>query len=73
MSCARPIARFGTSDCGQAMLQYITIKNPRPSFGYIVHHTDADREYAFDAHLRSSGKLVDALVEAPYATGPLLI
>jgi hypothetical protein len=33
--------------------------------GLIVHHTDADREYAYDAHPSSSGKLVEALREAP--------
>jgi hypothetical protein len=47
------------------MLQYTTISNPRPSFGLIVHHTDADREFAYDARPKSSGKLVEALQEAP--------
>lgn len=61
----RPIACFGNSDGDLAMLQYTTINNPRPSFGLIVHHTDAEREYAYDAKPASSGKLVDALVEAP--------
>lgn len=60
----RPIAAFGNSDGDQAMLQYVTIDNPRPSFGLIVHHTDADREYAYDAHPKSSGKLTTALDEA---------
>jgi phosphoserine phosphatase len=61
----RPIACFGNSDGDLAMLQYTTIDNPRPSFGLIVHHTDAEREYAYDAVTKSSGKLVDALKEAP--------
>lgn len=61
----RPIACFGNSDGDQAMLQYTTIGNSRPSFGLIVHHTDANREYAYDAKPKSSGKLVEALVEAP--------
>ncbi len=61
----RPIACFGNSDGDLAMLQYTTIKNPRPSFGLIIHHTDADREYAYDSKPKSSGKLVDALKEAP--------
>ena len=61
----RPIACCGNSDGDQAMLEYTTINNPRPSFGLIVHHTDADREYAYDANPKSSGKLVDALKEAP--------
>lgn len=38
----RPIACFGNSDGDQAMLQYTTINNPRPSFGLIVHHTEAN-------------------------------
>ena len=61
----RPIACFGNSDGDLAMLQYTTISNPRPSFGLIVHHTDAEREYAYDAKPKSSGKLVEALTEAP--------
>ncbi len=61
----RPIACFGNSDGDQAMLEYTTINNPRPSFGLIVHHTDAEREFAYDANPKSSGKLVEALTEAP--------
>ncbi len=61
----RPIACFGNSDGDKEMLEYTTINNPRPSFGLIVHHTDATREYAYDAHPSSSGKLVAALQEAP--------
>jgi phosphoglycolate phosphatase-like HAD superfamily hydrolase len=60
----RPIACFGNSDGDQAMLEYTTINNPRPSFGLIVHHTDADREYAYDSDAPISGKLVSALTEA---------
>lgn len=62
----RPVICFGNSDGDQAMLEYTTIANPRPSFGLIIHHTDADREYAYDARPKSSGKLVDALAEAPH-------
>ena len=46
------------------MLEYTTIDNPRPSLGVLVHHTDAEREYAYDAHPPASGKLVTALQEA---------
>jgi phosphoglycolate phosphatase-like HAD superfamily hydrolase len=60
----RPIACFGNSDGDQAMLEYTTINNPRPSFGLIVHHTDGVREYAYDS-VAVSGKLVQALKEAP--------
>jgi len=61
----RPVAAFGNSDGDKAMLEYTTIANPRPTFGLIVHHTDADREYAYDAKPLSTGKLVEALAEAP--------
>jgi phosphoglycolate phosphatase-like HAD superfamily hydrolase len=61
----RPIACFGNSDGDQAMLQYTTINNPRTSFGLIVQHSDGEREYSYDAKPKSTGKLVDALREAP--------
>jgi len=61
----RPIACFGNSDGDLAMLQYTTIGNPRPSLGVIIHHTDADREYAYDADPKGTGRLVEALAEAP--------
>jgi hypothetical protein len=47
------------------MLEYTTIGNPLPSLGLLVHHTDGDREYVYDANPRSSGKLVTALADAP--------
>ena len=40
------------------------IDNARPSFGLIVHHTDAEREYGYDAKPMSSGRLVTALAAA---------
>ena len=61
----RPVMCFGNSDGDKAMLEYTTVANPRPSFGLIVHHTDAAREYAYDAVTNSSGKLVEALADAP--------
>ncbi|MCU0231705.1 MAG: HAD family hydrolase, partial [Acidobacteria bacterium] len=61
----RPTMCFGNSDGDHAMLQYTTIDNPLPSLGLIVHHTDGDREYAYDAETKSTGKLVEALEEAP--------
>jgi phosphoserine phosphatase len=59
----RPVAAFGNSDGDLQMLQLTTI-GPGPSLGLIVHHTDAEREWAYDAQPKSSGKLVDALAEA---------
>jgi hypothetical protein len=59
----RPIACFGNSDGDLAMLQYTSVGNPRPSLGVIVHHTDAEREYAYDAYPRGTGRFVEALEE----------
>jgi phosphoglycolate phosphatase-like HAD superfamily hydrolase len=58
----RPIMAFGNSDGDLQMLQYTT-GSPGARFGLIVHHTDAEREYAYD---RNSvvGKLNKALDEA---------
>jgi len=60
----RPIACFGNSDGDLAMLQYTTIGNPRPALGVIIHHTDAEREYAYDAAPPATGRLVEALADA---------
>lgn len=60
----RPLAAFGNSDGDLQMLQWTTIGRA-PGFGLIVHHTDAEREYAYDKAPKSSGKLVQGLVEAP--------
>lgn len=59
-----PVMCFGNSDGDHEMLQLTTIGR-NPSFGLIVHHTDAEREYAYDAKPKSSGKLVEALEAAP--------
>lgn len=61
----RPIACFGNSDGDKAMLEYTTVGNPLPSLGLLVHHTDEVREYAYDTVSTSSGRLAEALREAP--------
>lgn len=43
----RPIAAFGNSDGDLQMLQWTTMQDG-PRFGLLVHHTDAEREYAYD-------------------------
>ncbi len=45
----RPIAAFGNSDGDLEMLEWAT-SGPGMRFGLIVHHTDADREWAYDRH-----------------------
>ncbi|MFL7869710.1 MAG: HAD family hydrolase [Anaerolineales bacterium] len=58
----RPIAAFGNSDGDQQMLQWTTAGQGL-RFGLLVHHTDAEREWAYDrkSHI---GKLDKALDEA---------
>jgi len=55
----RPIAAFGNSDGDLEMLQWTTMAGSR-RFGLIVHHTDAEREYAYDRE-SSIGRLDKAL------------
>ena len=43
----RPLAAFGNSDGDLQMLQWTTA-GPGPRFALIVHHTDAEREWAYD-------------------------
>jgi hypothetical protein len=59
----RPIAAFGNSDGDYEMLRYVTAGSGT-RFGLIVHHTDAEREYAYDRQ-SSVGRLNRALDEAP--------
>jgi len=58
----RPVMAFGNSDGDLQMLQWTTLDHG-PRFGLIVHHTDAEREYAYDrqSHI---GRLDQALDEA---------
>lgn len=46
----RPIAAFGNSDGDLQMLQW-TCLDRQPSFCLYVHHTDAEREWAYDRQL----------------------
>jgi phosphoglycolate phosphatase-like HAD superfamily hydrolase len=59
----RPIAAFGNSDGDFQMLDWTT-SGTGARFGLIVHHTDAEREYAYDRD-SSFGRLDKALDAAP--------
>jgi haloacid dehalogenase-like hydrolase len=59
----RPILAFGNSDGDLQMLQWTTAGNGA-RFGGLVHHTDAQREYAYDRN-SAIGRLDKALDEAP--------
>jgi phosphoglycolate phosphatase-like HAD superfamily hydrolase len=58
----RPIFAFGNSDGDLQMLQW-TMARRGPRFAGLVHHTDAEREYAYDRESKV-GKLDKALDEA---------
>jgi phosphoserine phosphatase len=66
----RPVAAFGNSDGDLQMLQWTTA-GEGPRLGVLVHHTDADREWAYDrdSHI---GRLDQALDEAA-ARGWLIV
>lgn len=56
----RPIAAFGNSDGDLQMLQWTT-GGEGPSFALYVHHTDAEREWAYDrdSHIGGLDKGLD--------------
>ena len=58
----RPIAAFGNSDGDLQMLQWTTA-GQGPRFALYVHHTDAEREWAYDRK-SSIGRLDKGLDEA---------
>lgn len=67
----QPILIGGNSDGDYAMLRYATADNPHSSLGIIVHHTDAEREFAYDRE-SSVGRLNRGLDEVS-SRGWLLI
>jgi hypothetical protein len=58
----RPIAAFGNSDGDLQMLQWTTA-GPGSRFALYIHHTDAEREWAYDRQ-SSIGRLDQGLDEA---------
>ena len=59
----RPIFASGNSDGDYQMLE-LTTAGEGPRFGLILHHTDSEREYAYDRD-SSVGRLNKALDDAP--------
>ncbi|MEZ5463023.1 HAD family hydrolase [Dokdonella sp.] len=61
----RPVFAAGNSDGDIQMLEYTTVprnsKDKRPNFGMLVHHTDAEREWAYDrkSHIGQLNKGLD--------------
>jgi phosphoglycolate phosphatase-like HAD superfamily hydrolase len=62
----RPIAAFGNSDGDMQMLQWATAGSGA-RFGLLVHHTDAEREWAYDR--KSSIGMLDKALDAAPAAG----
>jgi hypothetical protein len=58
----RPVFAAGNSDDDLEMLEWTTME-AGPRFGMLIHHTDAEREYAYDRD-SSVGHLDKALDEA---------
>jgi phosphoglycolate phosphatase-like HAD superfamily hydrolase len=59
----RPVAAFGNSDGDFQMLEWVT-GGKGPRFGLVLHHDDADREFAYDRD-SAAGRLDRALEEGP--------
>ncbi|WP_425375585.1 HAD family hydrolase [Rhizobium laguerreae] len=62
----RPIAAFGNSDGDLQMLQWTTMAGGPARLGVLIHHTDAEREYAYDRETEF-GRLDKALDAASIA------
>ncbi|WP_425515852.1 HAD family hydrolase [Rhizobium laguerreae] len=62
----RPIAAFGNSDGDLEMLQWTTMAGGPARLGVLIHHTDAEREYAYDRETEF-GRLDKALDAASIA------
>ena len=60
----QPIMAFGNSDGDFEMLEWTTREKSRPRFGLLVHHTDPQREFAYDRDTKF-GRLDQGLIEAP--------
>jgi hypothetical protein len=56
----RPILAFGNSDSDLQMVEYTTAGNGR-RLGLFLHHTDKEREYAYDreSHVGTLSKALD--------------
>jgi hypothetical protein len=60
----RPILAFGNSDSDMQMIEY-TMAGEGRRLGLFVHHTDADREYAYDreSHVGTLDTALDIAAE----------
>jgi len=63
----RPIAAFGNSDGDLEMLQWTTMAGAPARLGVLIHHTDEEREYAYDR--KSEFGRLDKALDAAAITG----
>jgi phosphoserine phosphatase len=68
----RPVAAFGNSDGDLAMLQWACLKR-EPSFCLLVHHTDDQREWAYDrqSHIGQLSKALDQATSEGWAVADM--
>ncbi|HSN84381.1 MAG TPA: HAD family hydrolase [Polyangiales bacterium] len=67
----RPILAFGNSDGDFEMLQWTTLGSGGPRMGLILHHDDAEREYAYDRASRVG--TLDRALEAAADSGWVVV
>ncbi len=60
----KPVLAFGNSDGDFEMLEWTSTDNALPHLSLLLHHTDADREVAYDS-LSHIGQLKRGLIEGP--------
>ena len=65
-----PVAAFGNSDGDYQMLDWVT-RGAGPRLGVLLHHDDADREFAYDRD-SAAGRLDRALAEASARGWPVV-
>lgn len=66
----RPILAFGNSDSDMQMIEY-TMAGEGRRLGLFVHHTDADREYAYDR--KSHVGTLDVALDQADASGWIIV
>ncbi len=66
----RPILAFGNADADMQMIQY-TMGGEGRRLGLFVHHTDADREYAYDR--KSHVGVLDKALDQANAKGWIIV
>jgi hypothetical protein len=66
----RPILAFGNSDSDMQMIEY-TMSGEGRRMGLFVHHTDAEREYAYDR--KSHAGTLDKALDQANANGWIIV